>query len=60
MFQQPEVLSSIVGIRSMKQFEDNLGFMGWKLTEDEVKDLNKASDYDKLYLCRFIDDYCNN
>ena len=34
----------IPGVRSMRQLEDNLGAMGWRLSEAEVDALDKASD----------------
>jgi aryl-alcohol dehydrogenase-like predicted oxidoreductase len=39
----PVITSSIIGPRSMEQFEDNLGAAGMKLTDEEMKTLNDAS-----------------
>ncbi len=34
----------IPGIKNMRQAEDNLGAVGWRLTEDEVAILDELSD----------------
>ncbi|MFF4412462.1 aldo/keto reductase [Streptosporangium sp. NPDC001559] len=42
----PAVTSSIVGARTLKQLEDNLGALELRLTEDEVTALDEASAVD--------------
>lgn len=33
----------IVGVKNKKQVEDNIGALGWRLNEDEVKELDSLS-----------------
>ena len=33
----------ICGVKNVKQVEENLGSVGWRLTEEEVKELDKLS-----------------
>ncbi|HLV34048.1 MAG TPA: aldo/keto reductase, partial [Spirillospora sp.] len=40
---RPGVTAPIIGARSMSQFEDNLGAIGWSLTPEQVAKLDKAS-----------------
>lgn len=37
------ISSPIIGPRSMEQLQDNLGAVGWRLTEAEVESLNEAT-----------------
>jgi aryl-alcohol dehydrogenase-like predicted oxidoreductase len=41
----PVITSPIIGPRTMNQLEDNLGATGFKLTEEEVQYLDKASQW---------------
>ena len=40
---QPGVTAPIIGARTMKHLEDNLGASGWSLTADQMAQLNQAS-----------------
>lgn len=40
---RPEVSSVIIGARTIKQLEDNLGATGWQLTEEERAELDNVS-----------------
>lgn len=44
LFQRPTVATVIIGARNEEQLKDNLGSLGWNLTEDQMKRLNAASD----------------
>lgn len=44
LVQQPGVTAAIVGARSLRQLEDNLGASGWALSEDRVRRLTEASE----------------
>ncbi len=41
------VTSPILGVRTMEQLMDNLGCLGWKLSGEDMKELNEAS---RLYV----------
>jgi aryl-alcohol dehydrogenase-like predicted oxidoreductase len=41
--EQPAITSTIVGARTVQQFEDNLGASGWKLEGDPLQRLNEVS-----------------
>ena len=53
---QPAVTAPILGVRNMDQLEDNLGAVGWRLTEDLVDELSEASALEDIYPYRFIRD----
>ncbi|PNR92522.1 aldo/keto reductase [Petrotoga sp. 9PWA.NaAc.5.4] len=44
----------ILGIRTLKQIEDNMGAVGWELTQDELNELNSISEPEERYPYRFI------
>lgn len=44
LMQRPGVTAPIIGARTMLHFEDNLGSVGWSLTDDQLERLNTASD----------------
>ncbi len=44
LVQQPGVTAAIVGARSLRQLEDNLGATGWALSDDQVRRLTEASE----------------
>jgi aryl-alcohol dehydrogenase-like predicted oxidoreductase len=43
LLQRPTVSTVIIGARDEKQLKDNLGAVGWNLTPEQVKTLDKAS-----------------
>lgn len=43
------VTAPIIGARNLNQLEDNLGSTGWKLSEDQVKAINVASEMEVSY-----------
>ncbi len=43
LLQRPTVSTVVIGARDEKQLKDNLGAIGWDLTPDQVKALDKAS-----------------
>jgi len=49
-----EITAPIIGARTMAQLEDNLGCIGWELTEEELKILDEVSSIDVPYPHRFI------
>jgi aryl-alcohol dehydrogenase-like predicted oxidoreductase len=44
LLQRPGVTAPIIGARTMKQLEDNLGATGWSLSAEQVSQLEQASD----------------
>jgi aryl-alcohol dehydrogenase-like predicted oxidoreductase len=54
---QPGVTSPIIGARTLEQLEDNLGSVGWDLTSEELKSLDKVSRLEESYPYRFISHY---
>jgi aryl-alcohol dehydrogenase-like predicted oxidoreductase len=49
LFHRPTVSSVIIGARDERQLKDNLGAVGWKLTPDQIKKLDAASETEKPY-----------
>ena len=49
LLQRPTVASVIIGARSEAQLRDNLGAVGWKLSEEQIALLDKASETPKIY-----------
>ena len=45
----PAVTAPIIGARNVKQLEDNLGSVGWKLTEEQMSEINNTSRMDVTY-----------
>jgi aryl-alcohol dehydrogenase-like predicted oxidoreductase len=43
LLQRPTVATVVIGARDEKQLKDNLGAIGWNLTAEQVKTLDKAS-----------------
>jgi aryl-alcohol dehydrogenase-like predicted oxidoreductase len=43
LLQRPTVSTLVIGARNEQQLTDNLGAVGWNLTADQVKTLDKAS-----------------
>ncbi|MCU0497359.1 MAG: aldo/keto reductase [Anaerolineae bacterium] len=54
---QPAVSSTIIGVRTMAQLEDNLGAAELNLTGDELQTLDQASALPEMYPYRFIQHY---
>lgn len=53
---QPAVTAPIIGARTEEQLEDNLGAVGWELSEEELKRLDEVSALPETYPYRFIRD----
>lgn len=49
LLQRPTVANIIIGARNEDQLKHNLGAIGWNLTVDQVKKLDKASDLLPVY-----------
>jgi len=57
LLNQPQVASVILGVRTIKQLEDNLGPAGLKLSDAELHTLGEASALAESYPYRFIETY---
>ncbi len=57
ILQQPGITTSILGVRTLEQLKENLGCIGWQLSEEEMNRLKKASDVPLPYPYRFIERY---
>jgi len=44
LLQRPTVANIIIGARNEAQLKQNLGAVGWKLTQEQIKRLDKSSD----------------
>lgn len=44
LLQMPSITAPIIGVRTLKHLEDNLGATGWALTSDQMDRLLKVSD----------------
>lgn len=51
---KPWVTAPILGVRTIEQAEDNFGCIGWKLSPEEMADLDEASRIDDCYPYDFI------
>jgi aryl-alcohol dehydrogenase-like predicted oxidoreductase len=49
LLQRPTVANIIVGARNEEQLQQNLGAVGWNLTPDQVRRLDKASEIPTIY-----------
>ncbi len=49
------VSSVILGAREIDQLKDNLGCLGWRLSEDDMAELDRVSETDKPYPYDFIE-----
>ncbi len=49
VLQKPGICSVIIGTRTTKQLEENLGAMTWRLTADEMTRLDKLSEPERQY-----------
>ena len=54
LLQSPGVTAPIIGARTMKQLEDNLAASGWSLNEEQMVQLNQASELALPYPYDFI------
>lgn len=57
LMRQPAVCSTIIGVRTMAQLEDNLAAIQITLSEDELQRLDRASKPEERYPYRFIELY---
>jgi aryl-alcohol dehydrogenase-like predicted oxidoreductase len=51
---RPGVCAPIIGARSVRQLDDNLGTLGWQLAPEQVQRLSEASTLPEIFLYRFI------
>ncbi len=49
LLQRPTVASVIIGARNESQLRQNLGAAGWNLTEEQVAQLDAASETTPIY-----------
>jgi aryl-alcohol dehydrogenase-like predicted oxidoreductase len=49
LLQRPTVSTVVIGARNEQQLKDNLGAVGWNLTAEQVKKLDKASEVQLPY-----------
>jgi aryl-alcohol dehydrogenase-like predicted oxidoreductase len=49
LMQKPGVTAPIIGAKSLDQLKDNLGVIGWTLTPEQMKELDKASEVEVPY-----------
>jgi aryl-alcohol dehydrogenase-like predicted oxidoreductase len=54
LLQRPGVTAPIIGARTMEHLEDNLGAVGWSLSDEQMDRLNQASDVRLPYPYGFI------
>jgi aryl-alcohol dehydrogenase-like predicted oxidoreductase len=54
LLRQEDVTAPIIGAHTMEQLEDNLGAIGWELSEKQVDRLSEASAIEEVYPYRFI------
>ena len=51
---RPGITAPIIGARTLAQFEDNLGAIGWSLSAEQLDTLNRASDKALPYPYSFL------
>jgi aryl-alcohol dehydrogenase-like predicted oxidoreductase len=49
LLQRPTVVNLIVGARNEEQLQQNLGAVGWNLSEEQIKKLDAASERPPIY-----------
>jgi aryl-alcohol dehydrogenase-like predicted oxidoreductase len=54
---QPTVVAPIIGVRTPEQLGDNLGAVGWSLTDEELTRLQEVSAIEEGYPYRMIREY---
>lgn len=57
LLRQPGVTSPIIGARTVKQLEDNLGAAGWELDPNQIQRLSAASALESVYPYRMIEEF---
>jgi len=57
ILRQSRRIIPILGVRTLEQFEENIGSTGWSLSEDALSRLNEASDIPLPYPYSFIARY---
>jgi aryl-alcohol dehydrogenase-like predicted oxidoreductase len=53
---RPGITAPIIGVRTMAHLEDNLGAIGWALSDEQVSRLNQASDVPLPYPYDWLSD----
>jgi aryl-alcohol dehydrogenase-like predicted oxidoreductase len=59
LLSQPAVSSVIIGVRTLDQLEDNLGYRDLDITQDDLNKLNEITEPGESYPYRFIRKYAN-
>jgi aryl-alcohol dehydrogenase-like predicted oxidoreductase len=54
LLQKPGVTAPIIGTRTKKHLQDNLGATGWTLSAEQMEKLDKASEIELVYPYNFI------
>ena len=54
LMQRPRITAPIIGARTMKQLEDNVGACGWSLSDEEMAQLDRVSAPPQSYPYDFI------
>ena len=57
---QPGITAPILGARTLEQFEDNLGCVGWELTAEELRLLDQAGALEEAYPYQFIQAFAHD
>lgn len=57
LMNKPGITSPIFGARTLEQFTENMGAIGWKLSESEWNSLNEVSELPVEYPERFIEKF---
>ncbi len=57
LMRQRGVTAPIIGARTKEQLDQNLGSVGWELSEEEIEKLNRASNIPLLYPYSFVERY---
>jgi aryl-alcohol dehydrogenase-like predicted oxidoreductase len=57
LLRKPGVTAPIIGARSLEQLETNLGAVGWQLSGEQVRALDRASAPELPYPYDFIEKF---
>lgn len=57
LLHQPGITTAILGARTLDQLKENLGCVGWKLSDGEMKRIETSSEIAVPYPYRFIERY---